>query len=154
MPLDNATVSAYAPPGEEPPAPDPLFIARFRARIDPETAASFSPRQLAAIHLAFALRTLPRHSLDIRRSIPTPWGRMYLAIVAGREKRGEARLSGDRALRGARAAVDLALLGAVALMLLLIGAGGLYLAKVALGIDLVPGIDMLPDRTLLQVLSG
>ncbi len=154
MPLDNATGAAHAPPVLELPAPDPLFIARFRARIDPETAASFTPRQLAAIHLAFALRTLPRHSLDIRRSLPTPWGRIYLAIVAGREKRGEARRSADRAIQGVRAAGDLALLAAVTLVLLLIGAGGLYLAKMALGIDLVPGIDMLPDRTLLQVLSG
>lgn len=136
------------------PEPDPLFIARFRARIDPETAASFTPRQLAAIHLAFALKTLPRHSLDVRRSIPTPWGRIYLAIIAGREKRGASRRAADRAMRRAAAAADLALASLVAILLLVIGAGALYLAKMALGLDLVPGIDMLDDRALRQALSG
>jgi hypothetical protein len=133
---------------------DPLFVARFRARIDPETAASFTPRQLAAIHLAFALRTLPRHSLDYRRSVPTPWGRMYLAVIAGREKRGKARRQAERARRGAGVAADLTLLGVVALVLLMLGAGALYLAKMGLGIDLVPGADMLDDRALRQLLEG
>jgi hypothetical protein len=152
MPLDHA-------PGDPLPRvtlaeADPLFVARFRARIDPETAASFTPRQLAAIHLAFALRTLPRHSLDIRRSIPTPWGRMYLALVAGREKRGTSRRRTERAMRGAGVAGDLALLGILTLLLAMIAAGALYLAKMALGIDVIPGIDMLDDRALRQLLEG
>lgn len=153
MPLDTAPGPADLPPEAAMPAPDPLFVARFRSRIDPETAASFTPCQLAAIHLAFALRTLPRHSLDIRRSIPTPWGRMYLAIVAGREKRGSARRLADRTRHGAGIVADLALLGLLALLLLLIGAGSLYLAKITIGLDLVPGIDMLPDRELRQLLE-
>lgn len=142
----------------QPPTPyaeaDPLFVARFRARIPPEVAASFTAEQLAAIHTAFALRTLPRHSLDLRRSIPTPWGRMYLAIVAGREKRGAARRSTERARRRAGAVADIALLGVLSGLLVVIGAGALYLAKMALGIDLVPGMDMLPDKALLQALLG
>jgi len=152
MPLDHAAGDPC--PSTETSEPDEVFVARFRARIDPETAASFTPRQLAAIHHAFALRTLPRHSLDVRRSIPTPWGRIYLAIIAGREKRGAARRSAEQVLRGAGVVADLALLGAFTLMLLMIGAGGLYLAKMALGIDLVPGIDMLPDKALLQFLRS
>jgi hypothetical protein len=152
MPLDQTAGEARHPVAM--PEPDPLFIARFRARIDPDTAESFTPRQLAAIHLAFALRTLPRHGLDLRRSIPTPWGRMYLAIIAGREKRGADRLRGERRMRRVSAAADLALLAGVALLLCLIGAGALYLAKMALGIDLVPGIDMLPDRELRHLLDG
>ncbi|WP_291297983.1 hypothetical protein [Elioraea sp.] len=139
-----------------PPAPfaetDPLFVARFRARIPPDVAASFTPEQLAAIHTAFALRTLPRHSLDLRRSLPTPWGRMYLAIIAGREKRGQARRQAERARRRAGAVGDFALLGALSCLVVVIGAGGLYLAKMALGIDLVPGVDMLPDKAMLQAL--
>jgi hypothetical protein len=152
MPLDHA--AGEARPRVAMPEPDPLFVARFRARIDPDTAASFTPRQLAAIHLAFALRTLPRHGLDLRRSIPTPWGSIYLAIIAGREKRGADRRSSERRMRRAGAAADLALLSVVVLLLALIGAGALYLAKMALGIDLVPGIDMLPDRELRQLLDG
>jgi hypothetical protein len=57
-------------------------------------------------------------------------------------------------MRRAGAAADLALLSVVVLLLALIGAGALYLAKMALGIDLVPGIDMLPDRELRQLLDG
>lgn len=152
MPLDTARAAEAHLPAM--PEPDPLFIARFRGRIDPETAASFTPRQLAAIHLAFALRSLPCHSLDLRRSLPTPWGRIYLAIIAGRERRGTARRISDRAIRGAGLALDLALVLAVLFLVTVIGAGGLYLAKMSLGIDLVPGIDMLPDETILQVLRG
>jgi hypothetical protein len=142
----------------QPPAPhaeaDPLFVARFRSRIPPEIAASFTPGQLAAIHTAFALRTLPRHSLDLRRSIPTPWGRMYLAIVAGREKRGHARRAADRARRGAGRVADLALVGTLTSLVVVLGAGALYLMKMALGLDLLPGVDMLPDKALLQALLG
>jgi len=136
----------------DPPEPDPLFIARFRARIDPAVGESFTPAQLSAIHTAFALRTLPRHSLDIRRSVRLPCGRFYVAVIAGREKRGGARLAAARALRRAGAAADTAILGAAALGLLVIAAGALYLAKMAIGLDLFPGIDMLPDKALLQAL--
>ncbi len=135
-----------------PPEPDPLFVARFRARIDPEVAETFTPEQLSAIHLAFALRTLPRHSLDFRRSIPFPWGRYYLAVVAGREKRGGARRAADRAVRGAGKAIDIALVSVIAAIVIVFGAGAAYLTKMSLGIDLVPGVDMLPDRELLQTL--
>ena len=133
---------------------DPVFVARFRSRVPPEVAASFTPEQLAAIHTAFALRTLPRHSLDLRRSIPTPWGRVYLAIIAGREKRGASRLRAERRRRRAGAVTDLAQLGAHSALIVVIGAGALYLAKMALGLDLVPGMDMLPDKALLQALLG
>jgi hypothetical protein len=36
----------------------------------------------------------------------------------------------------------------------MLGAGALYLAKMGLGIDLVPGADMLDDRALRQLLEG
>jgi hypothetical protein len=142
------------PDQSQSPEPDPIFVARFRSRVDPAIAGSFTPDQLAAIHTAFALRTLPRHSIDVRRSIPTPWGRMYLAIVAGREKRGSARRAADRALRRAGSVADLAVVGSVLSIAALAGAGALYLLKIALAIDLVPGIDMLPDGSLLHALLG
>jgi hypothetical protein len=157
MPLDHAAGDPrpiVPMPIATLPEADALFIARFRARLDPETAASFTPRQLDAIHLAFALRTLPRHSLDYRRSVPTPWGRTYLAIIAGREKRGQARRHAEQAIRGAGLAADIALFGIVALVLIMLGAGGLYLAKMGLSIDLFPGIDMLDDKALRQLLEG
>ncbi|WP_144185135.1 hypothetical protein [Elioraea rosea] len=139
-------------PRPPPPEPDPLFIARFRARIDPDVGETFTQEQLSAIHTAFALRTLPRHSLDFRRSIPLPWGRFYLAIVAGPEKRGEARRAADRAMTGARVVADAALILGTVLVLAVIVAGFLYLGKMTVGLDLVPGIDMLPDRELRQIL--
>lgn len=139
-------------PRPPPPEPDPLFIARFKARIDPEVGDTFTGEQLSAIHTAFALRTLPRHSLDFRRSIPLPWGRYYLAIVAGPEKRGQARRTADRAMTGARVIADAALLLGTILVLTAIGAGVLYLGKMAVGLDLVPGTDMLPDSDLRQIL--
>ncbi|MCC6466753.1 MAG: hypothetical protein IT563_00415 [Alphaproteobacteria bacterium] len=39
------------------------------------------------------------HPVDIRVSLPLPFGRYYLTLVAGPERRSAARLAGDRQAR-------------------------------------------------------
>jgi hypothetical protein len=66
------------------------FIRRFLARVPPEIAATFSPDQLAAVQRAFGMRYAAEHAVDVRRSVPLPWGRYYLVLLAGRDRPGEA----------------------------------------------------------------
>jgi hypothetical protein len=65
------------------------FLARFLARVPREVAASFSDALLAAIHRAFGMRYAMEHAIDIRRRLRLPWGRYYLVLLAGRDRRGD-----------------------------------------------------------------
>jgi len=62
-------------------------IARFLARLPADLAASFSPAQLAAIDLHFAMRHRVEHSIDWRRRLTLPFARFYVVLLAGREER-------------------------------------------------------------------
>ena len=89
------------------------FTSRFLARMRPEVAASFTPEQLAAVRMAFGMRYAMDHAVDLRRTVTLPWGRFYLVLLGGRDRRAEAR-------RGAGVCRWLALLGgfsAIALLL-------------------------------------
>lgn len=102
----------------------------FLRRLPQDVRASLSREQESALRLAAAGRAGDSHLLDIRLSIPTPWGRYYFALFGGRERRSAARRASDRRLRplattanvlffgGAVAAICLLLL----IALLLIGA--------------------------------
>jgi hypothetical protein len=134
------------------PLPQPAFVRKFLATLSPELAASFTPDQLAGVQRAFGLRHGPRHPFDLRRSVWTPWGRFYLVLLLGPERRSDERRVAGRLL-GRLARLADALVSAAALLLLALGALGLaYALKLALGIDLVPGVDMLPDEALRTLL--
>jgi hypothetical protein len=136
-----------------PDAPDPAFIRRFLAALPPDLAASYSQQQLMGVQRCFGLRHGGRHPLDLRRSVWTPFGRVYVVLLAGRERRDAERRLFDSMLAGGRCLVDVAASAVLASVLLLCGLGLLYAAKLALGIDLVPGIDVLPDEDLLRQLQ-
>jgi hypothetical protein len=59
------------------------------------------------------------HRVNIRLSLPTPWGRVYLLALAGRERRGADRRRWERERH------PLATLGNLVVMLLLGGLVGL-----------------------------
>jgi hypothetical protein len=63
------------------------FQSRFLARVSPEVAGSFTPEQLSAVQRAFGMRYAAMHSIDIRRTLRLPWGRFYLVLLAGRDRR-------------------------------------------------------------------
>lgn len=66
---------------------DEHFIARFLGRIPHEVATSFTPAQLAAVQRAFGMRYVMEHAIDLRRYLRLPWGRYYLVLLAGRDRR-------------------------------------------------------------------
>ncbi len=95
--------------------------------IDPVVRAGLSLKQEDAIRAAARQDTWKRHPVDIRLALPTPFGRLYLALVAGRERRSAARLSAEHR-RYAR-------IGAGSLVV-----GGVLIATVALAGLAVYGI--------------
>ena len=67
-------------------------MSKFLARIGPALAASFSPEQLAAVELHFAMRNRAGHAIDWRRQLGIGAWRAYVVVLAGRER---ARERGD-----------------------------------------------------------
>ena len=70
--------------------PDP-FLTRFLARMPAETRASFTPAQLDAVRRAFGMRHTGGHAIDWRRTLRLPWGRWYVVLLVGRDRRGGRR---------------------------------------------------------------
>ena len=70
--------------------PDP-FLTRFLARVPAETRASFSAAQLDAVRRAFGMRHASGHAIDWRRTLRLPWGRWYVVLLVGRDRRGGRR---------------------------------------------------------------
>ncbi len=68
-------------------SPANAFIARFLARVPREVAASFTPAQLQAVQRAFGMRYVMEHAIDLRHTLRLPWGRFYLVLLAGRDRR-------------------------------------------------------------------
>ncbi len=64
--------------------------------IDPAVREGFSEAQEEAIRAAARQDVWKRHPVDIRVALPTPFGRFYLALVGGRERRSAARLAVER----------------------------------------------------------
>jgi len=71
----------------------------FLRRLPPEVRSSLDPKQEEAIRSAAGGRSAASHPVDIRLSLPLPWGRFYLAIAGGQERRNPARRARDRRLR-------------------------------------------------------
>jgi hypothetical protein len=71
----------------------------FLRRLPPGVRSSLSREQELALRQAAAGKAADPHPLDIRLSVPTPWGRYYFALFGGRERRSAARRASDRRLR-------------------------------------------------------
>jgi len=63
----------------------PPAIETFLARLPASLAASFSPAQLDAIELHFAMRHRPTHTIDWRHRI----ARFYIILLAGHSQRAD-----------------------------------------------------------------
>jgi hypothetical protein len=133
-------------------AKDDLFLRTFFDRVPADVAATFTPRQLDAIRLAYGARTPGAHLVDLRFNVPLPWRSYYFVLLFGRNRRTFDRLTMERLFRPLWTMANILVL--VALLLMAAGAGFsvLYVTKRALGIDVFPGIDMLPDRTIERLL--
>ncbi len=64
--------------------------------IDPVVRASLSDAQEGAIRTAARQDVWQRHPVDIRLALTSPFGRVYLALIAGRERSSTARRTAQR----------------------------------------------------------
>ena len=69
---------------------------RFFDRLPPHIHAGLTAEQRAAIAGAIGQRQGAPPSINLRFSVPIPPGRVYLAIMAGRDRRGRGRQREDR----------------------------------------------------------
>ena len=58
----------------------------FLKRIPEEIRSTFTDQQIAAINQVFRPA---KHSVDIRVSVPLPWGRRYFVLLSGNERRSQ-----------------------------------------------------------------
>ncbi|MEE8246399.1 MAG: hypothetical protein V3S87_03955, partial [Alphaproteobacteria bacterium] len=107
-----------------------------------------SRRWSATRRLTLSAGAARAHFSDIRISIPLITRRLYFVLLAGREHRSRERLSLERGLRSLWLIGNTVVVAALALMLLASAATGLYVGKRAFGINVFPGIDMLPDERI------
>jgi hypothetical protein len=104
---------------------------RFLARLPAEISSGLSAAQREAISRAAADRPWSSHPVDIRVSLPLPFTRVYLTLVAGTERRNAARRAVER-LRHPLIRFGNLVFGVVAMVLLYIAAmiGVLFWAHV------------------------
>ncbi len=67
--------------------------------VEPEIRESLSPQQERAIREAAQRSSWDSHSLDLRLSCPTPFGRYYITLIGGCDRRSGARRDKDRSFR-------------------------------------------------------
>ena len=89
--------------------------------IDPAVRASLTNAQEGAIRTAARQDVWQSHPVDIRLAMPSPFGRFYLALIAGRERRSTARLAVQRSHHALAGAGNLAVVGALTAMVALSG---------------------------------
>lgn len=79
------------------------------------------------------------HVIDMRASVPLPWGSYYVTILVGRERRSRDRLDLEGQTRPILRILVYFLLSSILVSAVLCGLMLLYLLKSALGIDVMSG---------------
>lgn len=129
-----------------------LFLRTFFSRIPRDVAASFTPAQLDAVKRAFGARSPGAHGLDLRFSLPL-WRRSYyMVLLAGKERRSPERRVLQRLLRPLWNVANVCVVVVFLAMLASAAFTAAYIGKRALNIDVVPGVDMLPDEAIENLL--
>lgn len=105
-----------------------LFLRRLPAPI----RSSLTQEQEAALRQAAGGRGINSHPIDLRLSIPTPWGRFYVAVIGGRERRSAARRASDGRLRPLATTANALFIGGMAAGLCLVVLLGLLFAGAVL----------------------
>ncbi|HEX4894577.1 MAG TPA: hypothetical protein VFV47_14945 [Hyphomicrobiaceae bacterium] len=80
-----------------------------------------------------------RHLVDLRASAPFPWGRYYVTLLVGRERRSAERLRAERQTHWTRQVAVYALLASILLALATGYLVILYVIKCGLGINVFSG---------------
>lgn len=84
-------------------------------RLPPNIRTQLSPEACAAITEAAARDGSP-HSVDIRLSLPLPFRRVYLAVLAGSERRSPERIDAQRRRQRLIRAANILFLMAIAVL--------------------------------------
>ena len=141
-------------PSEQVPvsyATDDPFLQELYARIPKDIIPTFTESQLTALRIAYGARSRGAHVVDLRPTIKFFRRRFYFVFLMGAERRAPTRKSFDT-LHPVWTFANAVFL-AVSLMVLLFALMGLlYTAKVSAGIDVFPGVDVLPDREIQELL--
>jgi hypothetical protein len=74
-------------PYYRPTEPSERLVLALLARMSEETRLSFTAAQVEALRAAAHDCRWGRHPLDLTLSLPGPGGRLYLRLIAGRERR-------------------------------------------------------------------
>lgn len=72
---------------------------RLLRNIDESVRRGLTAEQLSAIRAAAQSSSWQDQPVDLRLSLPTPFGRLFVALIAGREQRHDIRLARERELR-------------------------------------------------------
>ncbi len=112
------------------------FTKGLKERLPPELRDSFSSEQLSALKIAFGARRWGRHPVDLRGTLDLFGWRYYYVLLIGRNKRDMTRNERRLSRLGSALLVFVFLLfcGLIGLLML-------YLAKSAMGIDLLPNFS-------------
>lgn len=125
------------------PVRRPFEYLRMMDRLPAAVRVTLTPMQLDAISDALVPEP-KRHVIDYRISLPLFGRRYYLTILAGPERRSVDRLAREAQVRARRTAtfyaVALVIAACVAFVALVVAG---YVAKSALGVDVLDGPSML-----------
>ncbi len=91
--------------------------------IDPVVREGLSEGQEEAIRTAARQDAWQKHPVDIRPALSLPFGRFYIALVAGHESRSTIRSAIERSRHPLAGAANLVVIGTLAAILALAGFG-------------------------------
>lgn len=113
------------------------------SRLPPDILSALTPDQLIRLAHCMAPQT-GAHLIDFQVSLPTPWRRLYLRVLCGREKRSVARLLAERQISLAKSLLVYAAIFWFVVAMATIGTVVFaYIVKSALGINLFRGTSPL-----------
>jgi hypothetical protein len=126
-PRGGIRMTTPSEPQEQRAGSDDWILARLPDHIH----ARLTPDLIRAIAEAAAPRAWAGHPVDIRLSIPLPFGRYYLALVAGPERRpDERRIAEQGARRVMTAGNMLFVLSIVVVFYAVLGLAALLLTRI------------------------
>jgi hypothetical protein len=70
--------------------PQSPFLSRFLGGMPRDLADSFTPDQLEAVQLAFGMRYVQSHAVDVRQTFRLLGRKFYIVLLIGQERQGDA----------------------------------------------------------------
>ncbi len=103
------------------------FRRRLLANMPEDVGNSLTDLQLTMIEQALEGGRWKAHPVDLRLSIPLPWRRFYLVLLAGPERRSAERRRGERTKRPLRTLANSVVFALFLLLLIPAAVGTVHL---------------------------